>query len=165
MDQEDIQKQFINALQSEGIKLTPQRQAVFSNIMNSQGHRECNDIQNSLLKDGMNVSRATIYRTLDILVHYNLIRKLVIGDSKAKYEKKIGKKHHDHMICIESGDIIEFENEEIERLQEEEARKYGYKIVKHVHQLFVKPIKQFEASNEKEVSDKTINIAKKLSDK
>ena len=45
------------------------------------------------------------------------------------------------MICIETGNIIEFENEEIERLQDEEAEKHGYKIVKHVHQLFVKPIK------------------------
>ena len=142
MKQEDIQQQFIKALQTEGIKLTPQRQAIFSNIINSGGHRECDDIQKSLIEDGMNISRATIYRTLDILVNYNLIRKLVIGDSKAKYEKKIGSKHHDHMICIETGDIIEFENEEIERLQEDEAKKYGYKIVKHVHQLFVKPIKK-----------------------
>jgi len=142
MKQKDIQELFIKALQSEGIKLTTQRQAVFSNIMNSEGHRECNDIHQSLIKDGMNISRATIYRTLDILVNYNLIRKLVIGNNKAKYEKKIGKKHHDHMICIETGDIIEFENEEIEELQEEEAKKYGYEIVKHVHQLFVKPIKK-----------------------
>ena len=142
MKQKDIQKLFIKALQSEEIKLTPQRQAVFSNIMNSEGHRECNDIHESLLKDGVNVSRATVYRTLDILVNYNLIRKLVIGSEKAKYEKKIGRKHHDHMICIESGDIIEFENEEIEKLQEKEAKKHGYKIVKHVHQLFVRPIKK-----------------------
>lgn len=142
MNQEDIQKLFVKALQSEGIKLTPQRQAVFSNIMNSEGHRECNDIHQSLIKDGIDVSRATIYRTLDILVNYNLIRKLVIGNDRAKYEKKIGKKHHDHMICIETGNIIEFENEEIEELQEQEAKKHGYQIVKHVHQLFVKPIKK-----------------------
>ena len=142
MKQEDIQKQFIQALQSEGIKLTPQRQAVFSDIINSNNHKECDDIYNSLSSNGVAVSRATIYRTLDILEKYNLIRKLVIGDGKARYEKKIGKKHHDHMICIETGDIIEFENEEIELLQEKEAKKYGYKIVKHVHQLFVRPIKK-----------------------
>jgi len=165
MKQEDIQKQFINALQSEGIKLTPQRQAIFSNIMSSEGHREYNDIRDSLVEDGMNISRATIYRTLEILVNYNLIRKLVIGDSKAKYEKKIGRRHHDHMICIETGDIIEFENEKIEQLQEEEAKKYGFQIVKHVHQLFVKPIKQSNSSMEEEVSDKIISLARKINQK
>ena len=71
----------------------------------------------------------------------DLIRKLVIGDGKAKYETKIGKPHHDHMICIETGKIIEFDNDEIERLQDKEAEKRGYKVIKHVHQLFVKPIK------------------------
>ena len=142
MKQKDIQQLFVDALKSEGIKLTPQRQAVFSNIMNSEGHRECSYIHDSISKEGIDVSRATVYRTLDILVNYNLIRKLVIGNEKAKYEKKIGRKHHDHMICIETGDIIEFENDEIEELQEKEAKKHGYEIVKHVHQLFVKPIKK-----------------------
>ena len=142
MKQKDIQQLFVDALKSEGIKLTPQRQAVFSNIMNSEGHRECSDIHDSISKEGIDVSRATVYRTLDILVNYNLIRKLVIGNEKAKYEKKIGRKHHDHMICIETGDIIEFENDAIEELQEKEAKKHGYEIVKHVHQLFVKPIKK-----------------------
>ena len=87
MNQKDIQEQFINALQSEGIKLTSQRQAVFSNIINSKGHRECNDIHNSLLKDGMNISRATIYRTLDILVNYNLIRKRRQGPRRVREGK------------------------------------------------------------------------------
>ena len=89
MKQEDIQKQFISALQSENIKLTPQRQAIFSNIMASEGHRECEDIYNSLEKSGVSISRATVYRTLDILEKYNLVRKLVIGDGRAKYEKNI----------------------------------------------------------------------------
>ena len=142
MKKKEIHQKFIDALKSENIKLTPQREAVFTNIMDSDEHRECDDIYNSLLKSGITVSKATIYRTLDILVEYNLARKLVIGDGKAKYEKKIGKPHHDHMICIETGDIIEFDNEQIERLQEKEAEKRGYEIIKHVHQLFVRPIKK-----------------------
>ena len=142
MKKKEIHQKFIDALKSENIKLTPQREAVFTNIMDSDGHRECDDIYNSLLKSGITVSKATIYRTLDILVEYNLARKLVIGDGKAKYEKKIGKPHHDHMICIETGDIIEFDNDQIEKLQEQEAEKRGYEIIKHVHQLFVRPIKK-----------------------
>ena len=142
MKKKEIHQKFIDALKSENIKLTPQREAVFTNIMESDEHRECDDIYNSLLKSGITVSKATIYRTLDILVEYNLARKLVIGDGKAKYEKKIGKPHHDHMICIETGDIIEFDNDQIEKLQEQEAEKRGYEIIKHVHQLFVRPIKK-----------------------
>ena len=142
MKKKEIHQKFIDALKLENIKLTPQREAVFTNIMSSDEHRECDDIYNSLLKSGITVSKATIYRTLDILVEYNLARKLVIGDGKAKYEKKIGKPHHDHMICIETGDIIEFDNDQIEKLQEQEAEKSGYEIIKHVHQLFVRPIKK-----------------------
>jgi len=141
MKKQDIYEKFTEALKSENIKLTPQREAIFSDIMDSDSHRECDDIYGSLMKKNKSISKATIYRTLDILVKYDLIRKLVIGDGKAKYERKIGKPHHDHMICIETGDIIEFDNDEIERLQEEEAKKRGYKVIKHVHQLFVKPIK------------------------
>jgi len=141
MNKEHIYIKFEQALKSENIKLTPQRQAIFSNIMDFEGHRECDDIYDSLLADDITISKATIYRTLDILVKYDLIRKLVIGDGKAKYEPKIGKPHHDHMICIETGEIIEFDNAEIEKLQELEAEKRGYKVIKHVHQLFVKPIK------------------------
>ena len=140
MNKQNIYKKFSQALKSENIKLTSQRQAIFSNIMDSDAHRECDDIYASLLKNKFSISKATIYRTLDILVKYDLIRKLVIGDGKAKYETKLGKPHHDHMICIETGDIIEFDNDEIERLQEAEAAKRGYEVIKHVHQLFVRPV-------------------------
>ena len=69
-----------------------------------------------------------------------LVRKLDIGDAPSKYENKIDSHHHDHMICLETGDIIEFYNEELENLQDEIAKNHGYKVVRHVHQLFVKPI-------------------------
>ena len=65
-----------------------------------------------------------------------------IGDGRIRYEKKIGTSHHDHMICIDTWDIIEFHNQEIEDLQDVIAKKHGYKVVLHVHQLFVKPIKK-----------------------
>ena len=74
MDKEHIYQKFEDALKSEKIKLTPQRQAIFSNIMDSDGHRECDDIYESLSKNNISVSKATIYRTLDILVKYDLIR-------------------------------------------------------------------------------------------
>ena len=62
-----------------------------------------------------------------------------LGDGKALYEPKINEDHHDHIICVETGKITEFYNEELELLQEKIVSKYGYKLVRHVHQLFVKP--------------------------
>ena len=65
-----------------------------------------------------------------------------IGDGKVRYESKIDDPHHDHMICVETGKIIEFVSDEIEDIQDQIAEKHGYKIIKHIHQLFVKPLKK-----------------------
>ena len=131
----------IEALKKEGLRFTEQRKSIWDEITSSDDHREAEDIFLSLREKNINVSRATVYRTIDVLVKNNLVRKLDIGDAPSKYENKIDSHHHDHMICLETGDIIEFYNEELENLQDEIAKKHGYKVVRHVHQLFVKPIK------------------------
>ena len=131
----------IEALKKEGLRFTEQRKFIWDEITSSDDHREAEDIFLSLRKKNINVSRATVYRTIDVLVKNNLVRKLDIGDAPSKYENKIDSHHHDHMICLETGDIIEFYNEELENLQDEIAKKHGYKVIRHVHQLFVKPIK------------------------
>ena len=131
----------IEALKKEGLRFTEQRKSIWDEITSSDAHREAEDIFLALRKKNINVSRATVYRTIDVLVKNNLVRKLDIGDAPSKYENKIDSHHHDHMICLETGDIIEFYNEELENLQDEIAKKHGYKVIRHVHQLFVKPIK------------------------
>ena len=133
-----IIKKFKNNLQQESLKCTPQRLSILEEMMDTDDHLECEEILTNLKNKGVNVSRATLYRTVDILVKYSFIRKLDIGDGKVRYEKKIGTSHHDHMICIDTGDIIEFCNDDIERIQNEIAEKHGYKIIRHVHQLFVR---------------------------
>ena len=130
----------VEALKKEGLRFTEQRKFIWDEITSSNDHREAEDIFLSLRKKNINVSRATVYRTIDVLVKNNLVRKLDIGDAPSKYENKIDSHHHDHMICLETGDIIEFYNEELENLQDKIAKKHGYKVVRHVHQLFVKPI-------------------------
>ena len=131
----------IEALKKEGLRFTEQRKSIWDEITSSDDHREAEDIFLALRKKNINVSRATVYRTIDVLVKNNLVRKLDIGDAPSKYENKIDSHHHDHMICLETGDIIEFYNEELENLQDEIAKKHGYEVIRHVHQLFVKPIK------------------------
>ena len=134
-------KLLVEALKKEGLRFTEQRKSIWDEITSSDDHREAEDIFLSLRKKNIHVSRATVYRTIDVLVKNNLVRKLDIGDAPSKYENKIDSHHHDHMICLETGDIIEFYNEQLENLQDEIAKKHGYKVVRHVHQLFVKPIK------------------------
>ena len=129
------------ALKKEGLRYTQQRQLIWDELCSSEEHRDAEEIYLSLRNDGVNASRATVYRTIDVLVKNDLVRKLDIGDSPSKYENKIDSHHHDHMICLDTGDIIEFYNKELEDLQDKIAKKYGYKVVRHVHQLFVKPIK------------------------
>ena len=133
---------FSEALKKEQLKLTSQRIAIFEEVIYGDKHRECDQIFKSLEKKGFNISKATVYRTLDILGQYEFIRTMDIGDGRIRYESKIDHPHHDHMICVETGDIIEFVSDEIEDLQNKIAKKHGYKIIKHIHQLFVKPIKK-----------------------
>ena len=133
-----IIEKFKNNLQQENLKCTPQRLAILEQMMNLDDHLEVDEILAILKDKGVEVSRATLYRTIEILVKYHFIRKLDIGDGRIRYEKKIGTSHHDHMICVDTGDIIEFCNDEIERIQNTIADQHGYEIIRHVHQLFVR---------------------------
>jgi len=128
-------------LQSEGLRYTKQRQAIWNEINGSKEHRNVDEIYFSIIKSGIKVSRATVYRTIDVLVKNSLVKKIDGLDSGSLYENRLDRKHHDHMICVKTGKIIEFYNKELENLQDQIAEEKGYKIVRHVHQLFVKPIK------------------------
>tara|TARA_B110000003_G_scaffold263165_1_gene286539 strand:- start:376 stop:792 length:417 start_codon:yes stop_codon:yes gene_type:complete len=128
-------------LKKEGLRYTLQRQSVWDEIKRSQEHRDADDIYQALRGENISVSRATVYRTIDVLVKNKMVRKMDLGDGRSLYEPKLDNEHHDHMICVDSGKIIEFFDQELELLQDKIAKKYGYKVVRHVHQLFVKPIK------------------------
>ena len=135
--------QLKNILKTEGLRYTKQRQQVWDEIRISSEHRDAEEIYIAINKNkALKVSRATVYRTIDVLVKNNLVRKMDLGDGRALYEHKIDDGHHDHIICVETGKIIEFYNEDLENLQENIVKKHGYELVRHVHQLFVKPIKK-----------------------
>ena len=135
MENELIDK-FKSALKAENMKFTPQRLSVLSEMVNNKEHRECEEIYLALRGTGDNVSRATVYRTMDILVAHDFARKIDIGDGRARYETKINHPHHDHLICIECGQITEFMNDAIENLQDVVCKENGFKLIRHIHQLF-----------------------------
>jgi len=127
----------INALKKEGLRYTNQRQAVWDEIKSNEDHRDAEEIFSALRKNNLNVSRATVYRTIDVLYKNNLIRKIELGDSPAKYENKVNSEHHDHIICVQCGKIEEFVDETIEARQDAIIDKMGLKMIRHIHQLFV----------------------------
>ncbi len=127
----------INALKKEGLRYTNQRQAVWDEIKSNEDHRDAEEIYSALRKNNLNVSRATVYRTIDVLYKNNLIRKIELGDSPAKYENKVNSEHHDHIICVQCGKIEEFVDETIETRQDAIIDKMGLKMIRHIHQLFV----------------------------
>ena len=129
-----------SVLKKERLRLTDQRIAIWNQIRNSKKHMDVEEIFSLLKTKRKIVSRATIYRTLDVLVKNRLIRKMDVGDGYSLYEPRLDNDHHDHMICEDTGDIIEFFSEELELLQEKIAREHGYTVIRHTHQLFVKKI-------------------------
>jgi len=136
MENEKLLSDFKDVLKKEELKVTPQRIAVLEEIIKDKGHRESEDIYMAIKSRKTHVSRATVYRTLDILVQNGFARKLNLGDGRARYETKIDSPHHDHMICNNCGKIIEFVNHEIEKIQEEIAKHHQFKLQQHIHQLF-----------------------------
>ena len=127
---------FKDVLRKKGLKVTPQRIAVLKEIIKDKGHRESEDVYMAIKIRKIHVSRATVYRTLDILVQHGFARKLNLGDGRARYETKIDSPHHDHIICNNCGKIIEFVNHEIEEMQEKIAKHHQFKLQQHIHQLF-----------------------------
>ena len=124
-------------LKKENLRYTQQRQAIWDELCSSEEHRDAEEIYLSLRKNGIIASRATVYRTIDVLVKNKLVRKLDLGDGKALYENKIDATHHDHLICVQCGKIEEFIDDNIEKIQDDIVKSFGYKMIRHIHQLFV----------------------------
>ena len=136
MADQKLLNRFKEALTKEGLKYTPQRTAVLEEIIKDKGHRESEEIYLALKKKGQHVSRATVYRTMDILVNNGFARKMNLGDGRARYESKVNSPHHDHLVCMDCGLIVEFMDQKIEDLQNEIAIQYEFQLKRHIHQLF-----------------------------
>ncbi len=124
-----------HVLKQEQLRYTKQRQAVWDEVKSNDQHRDADQIYIAIRQKGVSVSRATVYRTIDVLAKYNLINRIDIGDGRSRYEHVLNSDHHDHLICSECGEILEFVNEEIETLQHKIAETLQFKLEDHIHQL------------------------------
>ena len=129
-------KKFKRVLQEKNLKMTPQRVEVFKEVCDSDEHQEAEEIYLSLRQRDVHISRATVYRTMDILYQHDLVQRMDFGDGKWRYEHWLDCHQHDHLICIRCGTIVEFVNHQIEEIQQDVADKFNYELVRHVHQLF-----------------------------
>lgn len=123
-------------LKDSGLRYTQQRQAVWDELCSTSDHRDAEDIYVTMIRNGLPVSRATVYRTIEVLVNKGLARKLDIGDGRSRYEMRQEDSHHDHMICVNCGRIEEFVDPQIEELQKAVAIRYGYILKTHKLQLY-----------------------------
>ena len=126
---------------SKGVKLTEQRRIIAKVISESKAaygesdHPDVDELYNRVSKIDPKISIATVYRTVKLFEEAGILTKHDFKGGKARYEE-LNEGHHDHLIDIKSGEIIEFVDEEIEILQKKVADKYGYKLVDHKLELY-----------------------------
>lgn len=130
-----IKKEIIDKLKEKRIKITNQRLNIIEEILKSKGHFEVEDLVYKIKKKNIDASRATIYRTLNILKDLGYIVEVIKLNNKTYYEFA-NKEHHDHLLCLNCGKIIEFHDDEIEKLQNSICEKYNFKPVYHRLEIF-----------------------------
>ena len=119
----------------KGVKLTDQRRIIAKVMSESQDHPDVDDLYNRVSKIDSKISIATVYRTVKLFEEVGIVAKHDFKGNKARYEK-LNENHHDHLIDIKTGEIIEFIDEEIENLQKKVAEKYGYQLIDHRLELY-----------------------------
>lgn len=123
-------------LRSKKLKLTSERLAILAAIFQRNSHFDAETLHAELRNEGGDISRATVYRSLDLLVQAGLVRKNSLGASHANYEAARGDDHHDHLICLGCNTVLEFFNPDLEELQERICVGYDYRLVHHSLQIF-----------------------------
>ena len=120
---------------AKGVKLTDQRKIIAKIMSDSQDHPNVDELYKRVSEIDSKISIATVYRTVKLFEEAGIITKHEFKGGKARYEE-LNEGHHDHLIDIKTGEIIEFVDEEIEILQKKVADKYGYRLVDHKLELY-----------------------------
>jgi len=125
----------------KGVRLTDQRKLIAKIMSESQDHPDVDELHKRVNKVDTKISIATVYRTVKLFEESGIVAKHDFKGTKARYEE-IPQEHHDHLIDINTGEITEFVNEDIEKLQKKVAEKLGYKLVDHRLELYGTKIKK-----------------------
>ena len=125
----------------KGVRLTDQRKLIAQVMSKTESHPDVDELHKKVSKLDSKISIATVYRTVKLFEEAGIVSKHDFKGNKARYEQT-PEEHHDHLIDINSGEITEFVNEEIEKLQKQVAEKLGYKLVDHRLELYGSKIKK-----------------------
>ncbi|MEM8935757.1 MAG: Fur family transcriptional regulator [Pseudomonadota bacterium] len=130
---------------AKGMRMTEQRRVIARVLSLAEDHPDVEEIHRRAVELDKNISIATVYRTMRLFEEAGVVERHDFQDGRARYEEATDD-HHDHLIDVRTGKIIEFVNEEIERLQERIAKEYGYKLVDHRLELYGVPIDKGDES-------------------
>jgi len=120
---------------SKGVKLTDQRKVIAQVMSQAEDHPDVDELYKRVTKLDSKISIATVYRTVKLFEEAGILAKHDFKGGKARYEE-MSESHHDHLIDVKTGDIIEFVDDEIEKLQKKVAEKYGYELIDHKLELY-----------------------------
>ena len=126
---------------TKGVRLTDQRKLVAKVMSGSDDHPDVDELHKRVAKLDSKISIATVYRTVKLFEEAGIVAKHDFKGNKARYEQAT-QEHHDHLIDINTGEITEFVNDDIEKLQKQVAEKLGYKLVDHRLELYGSKIKK-----------------------
>jgi Fur family ferric uptake transcriptional regulator len=123
-------------LSQRGLKHSRQRERIAEIFFGLRGHVSVDELLAHARREDSRVSPATVYRTMKLLAEGGLATAREFGDGQTRYEVAAGRAHHDHLICIRCGEIVEFANEQIEALQTAVARRHGFEVERHRLELY-----------------------------
>ncbi len=125
----------------KGMRMTDQRRIIAKVLTDAEDHPDVEEVYRRSTAIDSGISIATVYRTVRLFEEAGILERHDFRDGRSRYEP-VSDEHHDHLINVESGEVLEFHNDEIEKLQIEIARKLGYKLVDHRMELYGVPIKK-----------------------
>ena len=131
------------ACHDRGMRMTEQRRVIAQVIADSEDHPDVEELYRRAASVDNRISIATVYRTVKLFEDAGILERHEFRDGRARYEEA-SEQHHDHLIDLNSGDVIEFRNEDIERLQEAVARELGYRLVDHRLELYAVRLKKVQ---------------------
>lgn len=135
-DKEEKRSIFRKFLADHNLKSTTQRDFILDVFLSTERHVSTEELYRLVTKKNAKIGYATVHRTLKLLKACGLAMERQFGDGYIRYERAEKSEHHDHIICTNCGEILEFEEKEIERLQEDVARRHNYAIFRHRLELY-----------------------------